>query len=269
MPNFRSVLTLLLTLTFINASATYNLLQAANSPSTASSPCETPYPSNSLIDWNCRTLTGRETLESVFGDMWPDGARFNRIDRRHARAGVSIKVPVDLSSIKGFSPMPRYYPPAANDAKFILVDSTEHFLGAYEYGQLVHSAPVTLGERGNETPSGEFTITAYHRNHRSSKYFIDRYGTRYPMRYALRFFIDRDGVAYWIHGRSMPGHMASHGCVGLYDEQMQKRYFGYPEDPALDDARTIFEWAISGHVDDGRMHEMEDGPRLLITDTLQ
>ncbi len=29
--------------------------------------------------------------------------------------------------------------------------------------------------------------------------------------------------AFWIHGCDLPGYPASHGCVGLYDEEMQKK----------------------------------------------
>ena len=41
-----------------------------------------------------------------------------------------------------------------------------------------------------------------------------------------RFFPNRlDWDSYWIHGRDVPGFPASHGCVGLYDEQMQFDYY--------------------------------------------
>jgi len=53
------------------------------------------------------------------------------------------------------------------------------------------------------------------------------------MTWALRFHIDRDGVNYWIHGRDMPGYPASHGCVGLYDEAMQKKYYKVPRTPEM------------------------------------
>ena len=44
------------------------------------------------------------------------------------------------------------------------------------------------------------------------------------MHYGLRFFIDKSvdtWPSYWIHGRDLPGYPASHGCIGLYDEEMQ------------------------------------------------
>ena len=53
----------------------------------------------------------------------------------------------------------------------------------------------------------------------------------YPMNYALRFYVNRTGMSYWIHGRDLPGYPASHGCIGLYDEPMQKEQYGIPKDP--------------------------------------
>ncbi|MDA8215628.1 MAG: L,D-transpeptidase, partial [Nitrospiraceae bacterium] len=191
-------------------------------------------------------------------------ARFNRIDRRHAYPGVSIKVPKHLEEIENFTPMPEYYQPAESEAKFILIDLSEQFLGAYEYGRLVFSVPVATGEKGNETPSGEFRITAFNSRHKSSLYFIEETNIPYPMHYGLRFHISRGGVAYWIHGRDIPGYPASHGCIGLYDEEMQKKYYKYPKNPVLEDAKTLFEWVISPLRDDGNFHLLKDGPKLKI-----
>ena len=44
-----------------------------------------------------------------------------------------------------------------------------------------------------------------------------------------------------IHGRDLPGYPASHGCIGLYDEPMQKEQYGVPGDPELNDAKRRFE----------------------------
>ena len=41
--------------------------------------------------------------------------------------------------------MPATYPDAAEEEKFILVDQSEMFLGAYEYGKLVFSFPIAVG----------------------------------------------------------------------------------------------------------------------------
>jgi hypothetical protein len=228
------------------------------------SPCKIRYPSDSGIEWECRRIKKGERIENLFGDRWIDIVRFNRIDRRHAVPGVSIKVPKRLKDIENFSPMPHYYEPARDEAKFILIDLSEQFLGAYEYGRLVFSTPVASGEKGNETPVGDFRVTAYNSRHRSSLYFIEKTNIPYPMHYGLRFHISKDGVAYWIHGRDVPGYPASHGCVGLYDEEMQKRYYKYPAEPKLQDSKRLFEWVLYPVKDDGRFHTIKDGPRVKI-----
>jgi lipoprotein-anchoring transpeptidase ErfK/SrfK len=205
-----------------------------------------------------------ETLERLFGDRWVDVARFNRVDRRHVYQGISIKVPRNPDLIRGFTPMPRFYQPAEKEEKFIVVDLSEQFLGAYEFGHLVFSTPIATGERGNETPTGEFRITAMDRSHVSSLYFVEKTNRLYPMHYGLRFHISKKGVAFWIHGRDLPGYPASHGCIGLYDEEMQKKYYGYPGAPVLKDARTFFEWVISPATDNGKFQVMKEGPRIVI-----
>jgi len=107
------------------------------------SPCDLAYPSDSLVTWSYRSIDGRGTLESLFGDRWIDVARFNRIDRRHAVDGMCIKVPARLDAIECFTLMPSTYAAAQRDSQLILIDLSEQFLGAYEFGRLVFSAPVT------------------------------------------------------------------------------------------------------------------------------
>jgi hypothetical protein len=242
------------------------ITSANTATTTAPLRCAPLHPSDSTIEWDCVRLKKDDSLESLFKESWKDVARFNRIDRRHVRPFFTyIKVPRRIEDILDFSPMPPDYPDAEKLPKFILIDLSEQFLGAYEYGRLVFSAPVASGERGNETPKGEFRISAFSRNHRSSKYTIEKTDIPYPMNYALRFHINRDGVSYWIHGRDIPGRPASHGCIGLYDEEMQKMHYKYPGDPVLDDAKRLYEWAIGDSYDDGKPRELKDGPVTLIT----
>ncbi len=203
-------------------------------------------------------------MQNLFGERWVDVARFNRIDRRHVTAGMNVKVPSRLDDIAGFTPMPAEYPDALADTKFILVDLSEQFLGAYERGRLVFSSPVAIGEEGHETPAGDFMITAAHRGHQSSLYRIENTEIPYPMNYALRFHVSRDGVGYWIHGRDVTGYPVSHGCIGLYDEEMQREYYGYPSDPVLADAKVLYEWALGPGADGGDVQILGDGPRVRI-----
>jgi hypothetical protein len=177
---------------------------------------------------------------------------------------VALKVPTRLEDIAEFTPMPAEYAGALAESKFILVDLAEQFLGAYEHGRLVLSAPVASGEIGNETPRGAFRITGAHRRHRSSRYTIEGTDTPYPMHWALRFHVSAVGDTYWMHGRDLPGYPASHGCIGLFDEAMQAEYYGEPSRPVLDDARRLYEWAVGGVADDDRVVELRDGPRMLV-----
>ena len=226
--------------------------------------CTVRHPSDARVAWTCRRLRAGESLERLFGDRWPDVARFNRMDRRHAGAGVSIKVPARLDDVRDFTPLPADLLEAAAEPRFVLIDQAEQFLGAYERGRLVLSVPVATGETANPTPTGTFRITAAQRWHPSSLYVIEGTEIPYPMTYALRFHVDRRGVAFWIHGRDMPGYPASHGCIGLADERMQRDHYGRPADPVLDDARRLYEWVLPPRVADDRLHALPDGPRVRI-----
>jgi len=233
-------------------------------PTKHPSPCEIQYPSDATIEWTCRTLRSGDSLEKLFGEQWIDVARFNRIDRRHARVGLSIKVPRHVGDLASFTPIPSFYPAAEKDGQFILIDLSEQFLGTYEYGALRFAVPIASGNGHNETPIGEFHITAAHRSHQSCLYLVEGTDRPYPMNYALRFHVNREGVSYWIHGRDMPGYPASHGCIGLYDEPMQKEQYGIPKDPELNDAKRLFVWVLGSEPEDDHVIPLPQGPRVHI-----
>ncbi len=221
---------------------------------------------DSSVEWECRRMGKGETLEKLFGQRWQDVARFNRIDRRHARSGVYLKFPKRPDDLRDYTPLPRFFEQAKNEDKFILIDLSMQFLGAYEHGRLVFSVPVSSGKKDNRTPAGKFRINAFNSMHKSSMYFIKNSDIPYPMHYGLRFHVDRNGVSFWIHGRDMPGYPVSHGCVGLYDEEMQKEFYGFPRVPQLTDAKKLFEWVISPFVDDRKFHVMENGPGVWVVE---
>ena len=227
-------------------------------------PCVVVYPSDTAVEWDCRTLHPKESLETLFGEYWIDVARFNRIDRRHARAGISIKVPRRIEDLVEFQPLPLFYSPSEQEVLFILVDLSEQFLGAYEYGALRFSLPISSGNGNGPTPTGEFRLSAAHRRHRSSLFTVEGTDRPYPMNDALRFHINREGVSYWIHGRDLPGYPASHGCIGLYDEAMQQEQYGLQKYPELNDAKRLFEWVLGGEVADDKLIPLPRGPRVHI-----
>lgn len=221
------------------------------------------YPSLNSVRWHAHFVEPHETLESLFGPDWVWVARLNRIDRRHVYPGMTIKAPDSMADIRGYSPLPLTYEPARQHEKYILVDISEQWLGAYEQGRLVFSAPAATGKAGTETPTGMFRIDARHLTHSSSLYKTANDEEQYPMDNALRFHIGSDNVSYWLHARDLPGRPASHGCIGLYDEEMQNRVFGTPQLPELLDSQKLYEWAAGEadyDEDYGELEELEDGP---------
>lgn len=221
------------------------------------------YPSTGSIAWKPLFIRPQDTLESLYGKDWELVARFNRIDRRHVYPGMTIKSPLNIADLKDYTPMPREYQPAKRYHRYILVNMEEQWLGAYEYGKLQFSFPAATGKNGFETPTGIFRVDARHKNHTSSLYKTEDESEQYPMDYAIRFHIGQDNVAYWIHARDLPGKPASHGCVGVYDEAMQKRIFTVPEKPVLQDSKKLYDWAVGENVygpDSGNVELLEDGP---------
>jgi hypothetical protein len=244
-------------------------------PSTTDDPAASPedkgkedlsrveYPSLASIKWHPHFIQPNQTLESLFGADWILIARFNRVDRRHVYPGMTIKAPDNMADIRSYTPLPHFYPPAARHEKYILVDVTEQWLGAYEYGKLIFSTPAATGKETTETPIGMFSISTRDRNHTSSLYKTANDEEQYPMDNALRFHIGEDNVSYWLHARDLPGRPASHGCIGLFDEEMQLRVFGTPLKPVLKDSQKLYEWAAGEDEyedDPGESEELEDGP---------
>jgi L,D-transpeptidase catalytic domain len=209
------------------------------------------YPSQRSIAWTPYFIRPQDTLEKLFGRDWPLVARFNRVDRRHVYPGTTIKVPVNMDRIRGYEPLPLVYEPAKHRSKYILISLTEQWIGAYEYGRLKFSMPAATGSNDHKSPAGLFRIDARDRYHTSSLYKTEDQEEQYPMDYAIRFHVGEDNVSYWIHARDLPGRPGSHGCIGVFDEAMQKRVYGIPEKPVLLDARKLYEWAAGENDPEG------------------
>jgi L,D-transpeptidase-like protein len=221
------------------------------------------YPSLAAIPWEPRFIRPQDTLETMFGNDWAYVARFNRIDRRHVYPGMTIKVPKDMAQIRNYTPMPAFYEPARHQEKYILINLTEQWLGAYEYGRLKFSMPAATGSDGHKSPTGLFRVDARHQTHTSSLYKTEDDQDQYPMDNAIRFHVGEDNVSYWIHARDLPGRPASHGCIGVFDEAMQKRMYGIPHTPALLDSEKLYAWAVGEDEyedDEGELEELEEGP---------
>lgn len=111
-------------------------------------PCHMNYPSDGTVEWECRTLHSGETLETLFGEQWVAVARFNRLDRRHIHAGLSIKVPKQIDDVEYFSPLPLLYLAAEQDKRFILINLTRTVSGCLR----VRHSLVCRADRFRERP---------------------------------------------------------------------------------------------------------------------
>lgn len=210
----------------------------------AKSECKTVFPSDNQIEWQCYKVKNEKFLKDFLGNNLEATLRFNRIDRNHALQGAKIKVPVDFKQIADFTPFPKKLPRtnnySHNYARHVRINLSEQFLSAYELGGLVFSFPISSGKK-NSTPRGLFKILARDAKHYSSRYTI-KPGIPYPMYWAIEFSKSKAGSGFWIHSRDMPGYPASHGCIGLYDEEMQKKFYGSPKEPMLMDSKKLYTW---------------------------
>lgn len=197
------------------------------------------YPSQEKISWSYYKIKKADSFFKLFKTNWIYVARFNRMDENHLIAGQKIKVPDNLETAKTYEPMPFFIEERKHFAKYILIDLGEQWLGAYENGSLLFSAPISSGRKkclparsadkdektkkikSCETPEGNFIISAIHQDHYSSLY-KDAEENNIPMPYAAMFLIDEKGVAYWLHGGDLPGYPASHGCVRLIKKDAEK-----------------------------------------------
>lgn len=96
----------------------------------------------------------------------------------------------------------------------VVVSLTEQRAYVYRNGILVGVSTISSGRKGYETPTGVFTILQKDKDHRSNLY------NSAPMPYMQR--LTWDGIA--LHGGSLPGHPASHGCVRLPQAFAQKLF---------------------------------------------
>ncbi len=97
-------------------------------------------------------------------------------------------------------------PELVPDGPLVMVISiTEQRAYLYRNGLLMGVSTVSTGKKGNETPTGVFTILQKNKDHKSNLY------NDAPMPFMQR--LTWDGIA--LHAGKLPGYPASHGCVRL------------------------------------------------------
>ncbi|WP_369038273.1 L,D-transpeptidase [Stenotrophomonas maltophilia] len=96
----------------------------------------------------------------------------------------------------------------------LVVSLDEQRAYVYRNGIAIGLSTISSGKAGHETPTGVFTILQKDKDHKSNLY------NSAPMPYMQR--LTWDGIA--LHGGSLPGHPASHGCVRLPQAFAQKLF---------------------------------------------
>lgn len=189
-------------------------------------------PTVSTVPYRTIKLRKGDTLYKLFKQDWKLVARFNQIDERHLIGGRTLKVPRKLEMLKNWTPLPKEYLSAKNRSKYILVILEEQFLGAYENGKLIFDMPISSGRPKEKcdapngdcsTPVGKFRILGGDWDHISSLY-DDPDGNPYPMPWAIRFYVSKSGIQYWIHGGDLPDYPASHGCIRVTKKDALKLF---------------------------------------------
>lgn len=134
-----------------------------------------------------------------------------------------IAVPNNLDQLSHLDLSPLPYQQETKGKKLILVDLSLHAFAAYNQdGNLVHWGPISGGKQFCSsakkekctTITGQFTITRKDNEECISYTYPQSTAGGAPMPYCMFF---KGGYA--LHGSTLPGHHASHGCVRLlYDD---------------------------------------------------
>ncbi len=125
-------------------------------------------------------------------------------------ATAEVRSPTDLKPGEYL-----WHPEVSPAGPIVLVVSLdEQRAYVYRNGIAIGLSAISSGKTGHETPTGVFTILQKDKDHKSNLY------NSAPMPYMQR--LTWDGIA--LHGGSLPGHPASHGCVRLPQAFAQKLF---------------------------------------------
>lgn len=180
--------------------------------------------------YRCVKVKQGKTWDSLFPNL-----REREIVRRLNRTNMPLYlrnwviVPENLKEITHMDIAPFKFNIDTNGKRVVIVDLGLHAFGAYdENGELQHWGPVSGGkglcDDGSDcgTVLGEFTIQRKDNEECISGTFPKDTKGGAPMPYCMFF---HRGFA--MHGSTLPGHHASHGCVRLFygDAKWLNRHF--------------------------------------------
>lgn len=155
-----------------------------------------------------------DSFFELFGPSWKIVSRINRVSPKGLKPGMKLLVPEDLERAKK-----EYLPlrSSIDTSVELVIDLEAQVLGRYEEGDLKKWYPISSGKEGYRTPTGKFRISRKSKFYRSKSYPKPDGGAFMP--YAMNFY-----RGYWIHGGTLPGEPASHGCVRLMRKEAKKLF---------------------------------------------
>ena len=162
--------------------------------------------------WNgtCWMHLHRLTLMLAVALALPCAAHAAAPSKPVAATASDVRGPTDLKPGEYL-----WHPEVSPAGPIVLVVSLdEQRAYVYRNGIAIGLTTISSGKSGHETPTGVFTILQKDKDHRSNLY------NSAPMPYMQR--LTWDGIA--LHGGSLPGHPASHGCVRLPQAFAQKLF---------------------------------------------
>jgi len=174
--------------------------------------CDVPMVYGGAFAWNgtCWMHLHRLTLMLAVALALPCAAQAAAPSKPVVATTSEVRGPTDLKPGEYL-----WHPEVSPAGPIVLVVSLdEQRAYVYRNGIAIGLTTISSGKTGHETPTGVFTILQKDKDHRSNLY------NSAPMPYMQR--LTWDGIA--LHGGSLPGHPASHGCVRLPQAFAQKLF---------------------------------------------
>lgn len=174
--------------------------------------CDVPMVYGGVFAWNgtCWMHLHRLTLMLAVALALPCAAQAAAPSKPVVATTSEVRGPTDLKPGEYL-----WHPEVSPAGPIVLVVSLdEQRAYVYRNGIAIGLTTISSGKTGHETPTGVFTILQKDKDHRSNLY------NSAPMPYMQR--LTWDGIA--LHGGSLPGHPASHGCVRLPQAFAQKLF---------------------------------------------
>jgi L,D-transpeptidase ErfK/SrfK len=157
--------------------------------------------------YTCISLKKNDTWHSLFPNKYQRELvqRINRTNKGLWNRNW-ILVPNDINSnYMDFTPLPKSW--NTNGQKTIIINISELAFGAYDHdGDLLHWGPINPGKDSSKTVRGD-NFKIYRKG--GADCWSKKYEAYMP--YCMFFH-----EGYAMHGFSMPGYAASHGCVRMY-----------------------------------------------------